>query len=602
MKRFLLFLTLLPALVSGQGSIYLRVTEGQTPYTYQLYNAGGTLVETRQSNKAEEKFTAPGYGYAWKVTGADNSSSAGSVDAVTHQLMNKHIRMKGGYYSSPSDFAVGLAKVKNIPGFTTYTASFHAFDLLNTAAKWNDAKWSTPYDHTVPNQTFTQDQIDNTFDQLVYNAYNSGNSAATRMNLRITYDGGLLSNQLSSTGFGYGWEECPKRPDGQYADLRPSNSYLTKYPCYVSAKALAFYKEGFKKFCTRYQKAINDGTIREIGFQLNESGESNFSGGYYDGDANGTWSLSYGDYSEKMRTAFMNFCQARFGSIQTLNSRLGTTIPAFTLDAFNSNMLLNNADGGNDTMQSLWQWYQAEAHDLFEYEMQKYVYDQVPITRTKLFAFDVGSIMNGDMFRMKSHNFAQRLLKYDRWMTVKSNNSHEFGAGPFVIDQILSGAQLAGAYPCWEPSPGLDVFTLDFLTEAAWLSINNGVGLSAFSYNNESKGIESYSFWTEVSNRVNLSAATSTFKPDNLNSQGNPITLTIPFLKIALDGKYNHIGDNYIHSEWKKVADQNPGKHIVIRVDDSDVRALFVNSYPINTTATTSNPNPDASGGGGGED
>ncbi|MDQ1086595.1 hypothetical protein [Siphonobacter sp. SORGH_AS_1065] len=583
MKKLLLFFITLPALVWGQGKIYVRTSEGQKPYTYQLYRGDGTLVDTRSSSyKDEEAFNAPGsYGYSWKVTDASGSSVTGGVDAISHELMNKPVRMKAIYYYSSAVEATGVVSdVQQIPGFNTAGVNVHAHDLMGTPEDYNHLRWTTAYDHTIPNQSFTSEQDSKTIDRVIYNAYNTGTSLQNRIQIRLTFSGSLLDYQVAQNySWAYGSDDLPRQPDGNVADARPSNGYLVKFQSYASPRGLNFFKETFKKLCTRYQKAINDGTIREISFQLNESGESNISGAYHTAD--GTYSMSYGDYSVQMRQAFMNFCQARFNTIQTMNQKLGTSIPSFTLQAFNSNMLLNNADGGNNTLQSLWQWYQMESHALFEYQVQRYAYEQVNLTRSRLFAYDVGSIFNGDFFRMKSFNFAQRLLKNDRWMLVKSNNSHEFGAGPFVIDQILSAAHLAGATPCWEPSPGYSVFTIPFLTEAAQLAVDNHVGLSAFSAPESVTGYHSVPFWQQVANNVNLSSKTATLKPNDLDGAGNMVVVKIPFLTVALDGKYDHIGDNYVKNKWQEAKNANPDKHINIRIDDADIRALFVNPYPL---------------------
>lgn len=566
-------------------NVYLRASTGSKPYTFELRTLSGALIDSRTSNRMEEKFTMNGYGFRWKITDSKGDFQEDAIDAVTHELSEKEMRMKSIYFYSSAKEAMGVIdQVLQIPGFNTASINFHSYLFFGNATQFNHSRWTQVYDHTQPNQSFSEDQNKNSLDEAIYKAYNTGTNLQNRVQLRIVFSGSLRIDEVSQN-WGYSVSDLPIRPNGQLADSSPSNTYEVRFPSYASQRALDFFKECFKKLCYRYQRAINDGTIRDISFQLNESGESNTSGAYYDDQRK--YEMSVGDYNPLMLKKFADFCVARFNNVETFNQRLKTSVKSLTAADLNSNTLAYNANGGNKTLQAFWHWFLMEQHDLFEYEIQKYAYDNVALTRSRLFCFDVGSIYNGDMFRMKSFIFRQRLFKNPkRWMTVKSNNSNEGSDTPeYVCDQIITAARLVGAYPCWEPSPAFQYFTVDFLSEAVNACLKYGVGLSAFSASEDAKmnppRPDSVTFWKQVSAKTNLANYTTTFKPDDLDSSGNTIIASLPYLSTALNGIDDHTGDYFVFQAWKKAHDANPGKRICILVDDEDVRMLFVNPYPL---------------------
>lgn len=563
MKTTYLLLVFLSVHAVAQTNVYVRVNEGTKPYKYELLNESGVVIETRNSSvKDEELFSVNSYGYGYKVTDATGKSYMKMIDAVSHRVMNKPVRLRATYYGDVSEQVRAFNAMSSFPGFNMYSGHFHAFQYLGTQAQWDHPRWTQAYDHTAPDQTEFDDV--NTIDRLIYTAYHSGSSIETRRLLRITFDGGCLDSQISSAGFTYGTDDLMRTVNQEVFDARPSNGYLTRIASYASDRALMHYKEALRKFCTRYQKAINDGTIAGISFFNTDNGEANYPA--HVTLADGSPMQSFGDYCLPMRTKFVQWCQEKFGTIQTFNSRTGANVSGFSVNEFTPELL---KDGPADLQKHyvfFHHWIQAQ----FEYQAQKYVFEKVPLTRKKFYWLDIAALMNGDAYRMRAYLYNLRLSLGDWWAAVKSNNSNDYGEDEWVVDQINSAARFAGAAAVWEPSPPIQYFTPPgtLLVNAVNAITNSGIGLSGFYPPNER------TLWIDVANATGLASKSYTRKSDDLLN-GNVVNCKVMFKSIALEGKGDELGAISLSRAWSAARNANPGKRVAIIVDYSDILADF---------------------------
>ncbi|OZI07563.1 hypothetical protein BWI93_14635 [Siphonobacter sp. BAB-5385] len=524
------------------------------------------------------------FGFRYRITDAKGEFHDDGIDPVTDRLMNKEIRLKGMYYGSAAEQVSEIQKfvAGAYPGFNMYSGHFHANVYFRTEAQWNHQRWNEEYDHTVPNQTFTQDQMDNSIDRVIYETYRTGNSIETRTLIRILLCTQRFSDILSPS-FSYKDEDIMRDENGNWHDQRTEETYLTKIPSYTSTRALNYQKEAALKFCRRYRKAINDGTIHGISFWNSEAGENNWTARYH--DAQREMRPFIADFSEINRNAFIAFLQARFGTIQQLNAKLGTSIPNYSLSTFGPNLLINDGEGSNRKMQAIFQWWSMWTHATYNNDIQEYIYDNLNITRSKLFWFDVGSLINGEANGMKAYHWKLRTDISTRFIVVKSNNITEFDGDIWGIHQIASASRRAGAMPVMEPSPSLYYFqvsTSEHLIDVVRKLNAVGMGLSAFTP-------QDANFWPHVAGAVNLSTPIGTSKGNDLIN-GNTVTFKYNFEDLFLTGDWRNSIEYRLQSGWKALKDANPNVLISIEIDDSNLKSWFNNPLP-----------GENQGGGGGE-
>lgn len=567
-KLFILGLLLWGSSVLAQ-KIHIRTFEGTPPYTYVVKDAAGTTLSSRQSSLREEVFAYPGGTYSYTVTDAAGKSETKRVDGVSAALTNTYLKGFSNTYSNPNQDAVSMDEMAAVQGMNCLAVSFQAWDYMRTQAEWNSAVWTQRFDHTL-NRGINPDMdtFACRFDKTVYEAKRRG--LKLRVGLQPLRTHGIL--QEDGYPFTYGYNDLMRTPDGQrLKETSQTVFFFFQYPSFASDQAKSYYAQFVAKFCYRYKQAIEDGTIVGMNFWFTDSGEFEYESVrkvFNDQGQEIVNEMSYGDFSDAIREKFAAFYLARFGSVTAFNAKMGTTITALNKSQLTGSLLLN----GPEMLQKHYQWFQMKMMSDFESYVQEFAYAQAGLVREKVWILDVGSIFDGNLYRRKNLNINARIRAGKRWAFIKSNNTPE--QGDYAIEQITSAARYAGAQAWWEPSPSYATFNNQGQAEAVNKGYQKGASLSCFIPS--PSAVPNFS-WQTVANMVSLGSKPSYFTAVDDKKDGQPLTITLKFKDVCLDGKDTHIGDYRISSAYQAAKQANPSKDINIFIDDSDILGDFIN-------------------------
>ncbi len=601
MKKLLSLWLGLIALMGSAQTLHIRPIGGTPPYTYIVRDGNGNQTANRSSSAPEESFPYPGNGYSYTVTDGSGKSLNKSVDAASAEVIRTPAKVYSKAFGKPSEQVEAISTMPvgfNQPGLTfsfydwfqesqpmtqAQKDGYFNEDLANIEAGnyinqnwWGTEELKDPWqgiDNPLWDQEF--DHVTNTspgqrhaYDDVIRAAYVWKNAQAGRLGIKMGISFGRKQNTLSDFhprfANTYSLADCQGRPDGKAHVAKIVNS-PNELMCgsFASDKVKAYYQKALLKFCKRYRRAINDGTIANLNLIFDNSGESQPELTYMLEDGSKTRNL--GDFSLPMRTKFAAHLASKFNNdVAAFNQKFNTSITAFNASQFSGDYLLN----GPTLLQMHFNWFQMEAMSLFERDLKDYVYQNAGLSRSHLWALDVGGILDGLIYVRKSLNFNRRIRQQTRWIQAKSNNDVNFTE--YAVDQIISAKRYMGeAAGMWEPSPSQAeiTFTPEIIGPAVNAAKAQGISISAFIPSN------AYERWTAISNATNLAGYTVR-PPDN-----DFVNLTIKFKDIVMEGKYEGWpGEGKIREAYDAMRAANPGKRVNIYVDDSDILSDYPNS------------------------
>lgn len=616
-KLLLLWLALVGVSAHAQQKVHLRVYGGTAPYTYTLRDGSGSVIATRTSSNDDEAFDYTGNSYSFTIADAAGKSQSKGIDAASLQVIKAPSKAFSVTFGNPTELKNHISTMPpgfDMPGLPFICADYfqesmpiseadrqqRVQDLTNSNAdvfgyygNWIDPKLTEPWqgiDNPLWDQEF--DHVNNVspgqrhpWDDIIREAYVWKNAQAGRKGIKVLVNFGRMQNTLSNYhtryAFAFPESETQTRPDG-VSHTAPGKGYYSWFSCasFASDKAKAYDQKCLRNFCKRFRGAINDGTVAMIGPWFDNSGEGQPLLTYRLEDGSHTRNL--GDFSDVMRqklaahfAAKFNNNVAKFNEVMSLSG--GNALTAFTGEQLRRDLLLN----GPNNLQAHFNWFQMEAMSLFERDLKDYVYANVNLSRTNLWMFEVGGLLDALLYPRKSLNFNRRIRQQTRWIQIKSNNDINYT--DYAVDQINSAKKYMGeADGMWEPSPGdLSQFNPSAMAGPIAAMKAAGLNLSAFIPPN------AYERWSEISNATNLAGYTSKPAAQDDQINGKPLTLTIKFKDVVNEGKYEGwAGEGKIRTAYDQMRQQYPGKRINIYVDDSDI----FSDYPADNTAPGGSP------------
>lgn len=411
---------------------------GARPYSITVKNFSGTTIHTASNVNTDELEipdavvnSATG---GLDITITDSTGKTGNIryDNPTLNIMKQyHI----GYVvtnGSPTDHVDGINRSED--NQLTYTSVMFDTDDMLTDAALIALENAPPFDHTQP--------ITGTppcrYDAVVRHAYTRTYAKKLRVMVWAIRDRQKLDDKTGNTLY-YGYQDAAMRQDGTTPITRmtdPGNNSAVVIS-YGSSKAVTFAKRIVLMFAKRYRLAINDGTIMGFGLNVTKQAEGEQSYEYNNNGSSEVGESGYegtqGDFHPEMVAKF----KAKFPEFASrTNYEIATAV-------------------GNSDLYIKWSWFLGDIIRIVEWECIDNIYNNLNITRTKLWVFDSGSFVDGLAPRRKTYNIIER-AKHPKGFIVKSNDDPYYNT-EYFLDQISSVARAIGGIAIIEPTPPGDV-------------------------------------------------------------------------------------------------------------------------------------------------